>query len=183
MRLGPSASPLRFLPPLLAFVLVAVLGFFLLRPAPGGTGNGSLVGQRAPTFVLKALDGSSVDLASFQGRPLVLNFWASWCGPCREEAPLFRELDSRRQRGNYQVLGVLFQENNLGNARKFARQYRLTYPNAIDAQMNAGATYQVTGLPQTVFIDARGVVQHIDRGGLSRERLNEGLKKIGVPTL
>lgn len=183
MRLGRSSSPLRFLPPLLAFGLVAVLALLLLRPAPGGAATGSLVGQRAPTFVLTALDGSSVDLTSFQGRPLVLNFWASWCGPCREEAPLFRELDSKRQRGNYQVLGVLFQESNLGNARKFVKQYRLTYPNAIDAQMNAGSAYQVAGLPQTVFIDAQGVIRHIDKGGLNRERLNEGLKKIGVLAL
>ena len=78
---------------------------------------------------------------------------------------------------------MLFQERSLGNARKFAREYRLTYPNAIDAKMDAGSAYQVTGLPQTVFIDVRGVIQHIDRGGLDRARLNEGLKKIGVPTL
>ncbi|WP_135228197.1 TlpA family protein disulfide reductase [Deinococcus fonticola] len=183
MRLGRTSSPLRFLPPLLAFVLVAVLALLLLRPAPGGPADGSLLGQPAPTFVLKALDGSSVDLSSFRGRPLVLNFWASWCGPCRDEAPLFRDLDARRQRGNYQVLGVLFQDSNLGNARKFVKEYRLTYPNAIDAKMDAGSAYQVSGLPQTVFIDSRGVVRHIDKGGLSRERLNEGLKKIGVSPL
>lgn len=183
MRLNPPASPLRFLPPLLAFLLVAVLAVLLLRPAPNRSAGSDLLGQPAPNFVLTGLDGSTVDLSSFRGRPLVLNFWASWCGPCKDEAPLFRQLDARRERGNFQVLGVLFQETSVKNAREFVKKYRLTYPNALDPKLEAGSAYQVAGIPQTVFIDSRGIVQHIDKGGLDRARLNFGLQKIGVAGL
>lgn len=183
MRLGSRPSAPRFLAPLLAFLLVAVLGWLLLRPASRPAGVAALEGQRAPTFVLKALDGSSVNLESFRGRPLVLNFWASWCGPCKQEAPLFKQLDERRIRQDFQILGVLFQESSEKNARAFVRNYGLTYPNALDTNLDAGSAYEVSGLPQTVFIDARGMIRHIHRGGLDRDELNVGLKKIGVKPL
>ena len=184
MRLGASSrSPLRFLWPLLAFLLVAALAFLLLRPARQPAGVGALEGQAAPLFTLKALDGSTVDLASFRGRPLVLNFWASWCGPCKEEAPLFRQLDQRRAVQDFQLLGVLFQETSEADARAFVKKYGLTYPNALDPRLTAGSAYLVSGIPQTVFIDAKGTIRHIDRGGLDKARLNEGLRKIGVKPL
>ncbi|MDB5046846.1 MAG: thiol:disulfide interchange protein, partial [Deinococcus sp.] len=89
----------RFIPPVLAASLVAVLGVALLSPARNTTDGGPLIGKPAPTFVLNTLDGSSLNLASLKGRPVVLNFWASWCAPCREEAPLFRELSTRQTAG------------------------------------------------------------------------------------
>lgn len=184
MRLGQSRSPLRFLPPLLAALLVVALAFFVLRPSRPAAG-GELIGQPAPAFVLTALDGSTVDLKSFQGRPLVLNFWASWCGPCKEEAPLFRQLDVQRVRGGgqFQIVGVLFQETSQQNARNFVKTYKLSYPNALDSKMQAGSAYQVPGLPQTVFIDSKGVIRDLYRGSLTREQLNAGLAKIGVKPL
>ena len=76
--------------------LESALGAALLNPARNATDGGPLVGKPAPAFTLESLDGAQVSLASLQGRPVVLNFWASWCVPCREEAPLFRELGERR---------------------------------------------------------------------------------------
>lgn len=182
----PTPAPLwrRLLPPLIAAALVAVLGAALLNPARNATDGGPLVGKPAPAFTLESLDGAQVSLASLQGRPVVLNFWASWCVPCREEAPLFRELGERRGGENGPaILGILFQETKEQNARDFIQEYALAYPNLRDPGIKTGINYGVAGIPETVFIDRQGVIQHVDRGGLSRERLNVGLEKIGVAGL
>lgn len=183
---NPTPAPLwrRLLPPLIAAALVAVLGVALLSPSRNATDGGPLVGKPAPEFTLESLDGAQVSLASLQGRPVVLNFWASWCVPCREEAPLFRELGERRSGENGPaILGILFQETNEQNARDFIQEYALAYPNLRDPGIETGINYGLIGVPETVFIDRQGVIQHVDRGGLSRERLNVGLEKIGVEGL
>lgn len=172
----------RALPPVLAAGLVAVLGVSLLRPARSVPPGGALVSRPAPDFTLQSLSGERVTLSGYRGRPVVLNFWASWCGPCRQEAPLFHDLAARTD-GDVAVVGVLFQETNEANARAFVRANGLTYPNLSDPGADTGIRYAVSGIPQTVFIDRSGVVQFVDRGGLNRERLNVGLARIGVPKL
>lgn len=180
----PRSAPSwrRFLPPLLAFALVAVLGTLLLKPASQTGTQGPLLGQAAPAFTLQSLDGQQVSLNRFKGKPVVLNFWASWCGPCRQEAPLFRDLQARHG-SEVALIGVLFQETSEGNARKFIQEFKLTYPNLSDPNSDTGIKYGVAGIPVTVFIDKAGVVRHLDRGGLTPEKLNAGLEKIGVPGL
>lgn len=184
LPLAPSPAWKRLLPPVVAAGLVAVLGTALLRPAHNATTGGPLIGRAAPDFKLQTLDGSSLHLAALKGRPVVLNFWASWCGPCREEAPLFRDLSTRQAGGQgLAVVGVLFQEPREAAARSFIQEYALAYPHLRDPHSRTAIDYGVAGIPETFFIDAQGVVQHVDRGGLNRERLNTGLGKIGVPGL
>lgn len=179
---APVPTWRRAIPPLLAGALVGVLGYTLLRPAHNATTGGPLIGKPAPAFTLESLDGSRISLASLKGRPVVLNFWASWCGPCRDEAPMFRELSEKQAAGTgVTILGILFQETNEQSARDFIKEYALAYPNLKDPGIDTGVNYGVSGIPETVFIDKDGVVQHMDRGGLTRERLNVGLQKIGVP--
>ena len=183
---SPPAAPVpawrRLVPPLFAAALVAVIGYTMLRPSHNATTGGPLIGKAAPAFTLTSLDGVPVSLEQLRGRPVVLNFWASWCGPCREEAPMFRELAAKQGgASDVAILGILFQETSEKNARDFIQEYGLAYPNLRDPGIDTGVNYGVSGIPETVFIDREGVVQYMDRGGLTRERLNAGLDTIGVP--
>lgn len=171
----------RFAAPALAFVLVAALGAALLRPKDTSSGTGDpLLGQTAPTFVLKTLDGGTLSLAQLRGKPLLLNFWASWCVPCRDEAPLLREVSEQQGAGGLKVVGVLFQDPDQRRMRKFIADYGLAYPNLLDSDLKTSINYGITGVPETFFIGADGLIKSVDRGGLTRETLSAGLKTIGV---
>ncbi len=174
----------RFLPPAIAAALVVILGVALLSPSKNATTGGPLIGKIAPAFTLSSLDNVPVSLASLKGRPVVLNFWASWCGPCREEAPMFRELSAKQETRTkgLAIVGILFEEVKEQNAKDFIKEYDLAYPN-LRGTGDTYINYGVSGIPETVFIDKNGVVQHMDRGGLSRERFNVGLSKIGISGL
>ena len=177
---SPPISPLRrFLPPLIAAVLVVGLGFGLLR-TNGGQVGGPLVGKPAPAFTLQTLNGGTISLASLKGRPVVLNFWASWCVPCRDEAPQLRDLSEKQTAGGLAVVGVVFSDKNLAAVKSFVQEYALAYPSLLDPQLDTSIAYGVSGVPETFFIDRQGVVRGYDQGGLTRERLTAGLGKIGV---
>ena len=141
----------------------------VLLPSPGAVN----VGDLAPDFALPTLGGGFVRLSDFRGRPVVLNFWASYCKPCREEFPLFRR--SLAGRGDVTLLGVDTNEALERDGRSFADDERATWPSAYDTRSRLAAAYGVTNLPQTLFLDAEGVVRDRVFGEVNRELLREGL--------
>ena len=162
----------------LAGVLVlAAAGWGLLHPA--GVVSGDLaVGRPAPDLVVHAFDGSTVRLSDLRGRPVVLNFWASWCVPCRQEDPVLQTA-AREHGGEVAFLGVAVHDSEAA-ARAYEEALRHPYPVG---QAIAGdpARFGVAGPPETVFIDAQGrlaakFVGPIDRGVLERH-----LELVGVP--
>lgn len=175
----PRQSATRFVPPLLAASLVALLAYGLMKPSPDARLGSVLVDKPAPNFTLTSLDEQTITLTSLKGQPVVVNFWASWCVPCRQEAPLLRELDEQSGQ-KMRLLGILFQDTDKA-ARAFNQEFNLKYPTLRDPKLATAIDYGVAGVPETFFIDAQGVIRHVDKGGLTRERLNTGLKKIGVP--
>jgi cytochrome c biogenesis protein CcmG, thiol:disulfide interchange protein DsbE len=131
-----------------AVIFVGLLAFGLLRSAPDA-GPGS----EAPQFVLPRLDGEGqVSSSDLLGRPVVLNFWASWCAPCREEAPLL-ERAWREYRGHgVSFLGVNIKDAE-SHARRFVEEFDITYPVVRDTELDLAGDLGVYGLPETFFID------------------------------
>ena len=114
------------------------------------------IGGPAPGFSLKRVDRSgTLDLASLRGKPIVLNFWASWCEPCKGEAPLLEQAWQRYRSKGVVFVGVDYHDVT-GDARHFLERHDITYPTVQDGSGNVADRYGVTGVPETYFIDARG---------------------------
>lgn len=170
----------RFIPPLLAAVLVAVLGYALLRGSSDNDPGGPLVGKPAPDFSRQFLDGGgNLKLSSLKGRPVLVNFWASWCPPCVEEAPLLSQVASRQSANGLAIVGVIFQDEPK-KASDFIDKYRLAFTNVLDPDSATAIDYGVAQVPESFFIDKNGVVQAHVRGGLDDAKLRANLAKIGV---
>jgi peroxiredoxin len=152
------------------------------KPAPGledvAEANSAKVGQVAPDFELETIDGGTVRLSDYRGRPVVLNFWASWCTPCRDEFPIFRDTLAAKD-GAFAMVGVDTGDLR-GDARQFARDQRANWPNGFDSDSTVARGYGVDPLPQTFFIRSDGTIAaHVIRG-ITRSELDRELTKIGV---
>ncbi|MEM7220228.1 MAG: TlpA disulfide reductase family protein [Pseudomonadota bacterium] len=142
---------------LLAVVVVAVVVAFAVNAHAVG------VRQSAPDFTLEALDGENLRLQEYRGQVVLINFWASWCGPCRQEMPVLDRLHQRYEEAGFTVLGVNV-EGKRGPAEKIARKSRLTFPVLIDAGQKVSETYDLEAMPSTVLVDRDGVVRYVHRG-------------------
>ena len=167
----------------LSVALVAGLLALLVWKVAQQTGTGNVAAQvrkgatpAAPDFTLPRLDGrGDLSLASFRGKAVLVNFWASWCGPCRAEAPLL-EHASQQYHGRLVVLGVDYQDFS-GDAKKFVRAYHITYPIVRDGSGTWLAAYGVSAAPETFFVTAAGKVVAHEPGAVDRESLAAGIRK------
>ena len=150
------------------FVLLA-LGLASRSPATSRSGE-TRVGKPAPAFSMALLDGGEFVLEEHLGRPLIMNFWASWCPPCRTESPGFERVWRR-----YRDQGVLFVGVNIQDTERDAADYvtefDLTFPNGRDPDGKVTVEYGVVGLPVTFFIGTDGAVEGRWVGALEEERL------------
>jgi cytochrome c biogenesis protein CcmG, thiol:disulfide interchange protein DsbE len=140
-----------------------------LPPAPA-------VGYPAPDITLTTVTGEAFALSALRGKPVVLNFWATWCPPCRAELPELQEA-SRRYAGQLDIIGVNQAEPAEG-VTAFAEQFGLTFPIPLDINADASRRYAVRSLPTTFFVDRAGVIRHIQSGPLTEATLAQALKKI-----
>ncbi len=165
--------PRRLTPPQLAgaavgmaalAALMVVIALVLSRQTASGGPGVIVVGRPievdprpAPDFVVTAFDGRRVQLSEFRGRIVVLNFWASWCPPCRVEAPVLQRAAQRLESSGVAVLGIDVWDD-LDAARAFLADHGITYANAVDETRLIPVEYGVTGLPETYVIDRHGVL-------------------------
>ena len=151
-----------------AFLVLLALGLASRSPVTGKSGL-TRVGKPAPGFVLPEVGGGDIDLADFSGEPMVINFWASWCPPCRQEA-LVLEDASRAHVDDVQFVGVDIQDADT-DAESYLAEFNITYPNGLDRQGRVTVDYGVIGLPVTFFVNGAGVVERRWVGAINRDRL------------
>lgn len=157
-----------------AALLVAAAGWGMLHPQ--GTTSSDLIGRPAPALVVRAFDGTTVSLADLRGRPVVLNFWASWCAPCRQEDPSLQQ--AAREHGRVAFLGVAFKDSD-SSARAYANETQHPYPVG-EAVAGDPSRFGVTGPPETFFIDPNGLVAARFVGPLDGSLLSRYLQLVGA---
>jgi thiol-disulfide isomerase/thioredoxin len=136
----------------------------------------------APNFELKDLSGKTVRLESFRGHPVLLDFWATWCGPCRMSIPLVQEFYAHHKAEGLVVVGLNMDEDPSG-VPAFVKHFKMTYPVLLAGSSSVSSDYEVEGIPHFVFIDPEGKVIRIYPGfsyamvGAWEEDLQNSLKK------
>jgi cytochrome c biogenesis protein CcmG/thiol:disulfide interchange protein DsbE len=130
-----------------------------------------LIGKQAPGFVLQDLEGNEVNLEALRGKPVLLNFWATWCQPCIVEHPVL-QAGARRYRDRVHFLGVIYQDET-DAIRRFIRQRGSWGRSLVDPDVKVGIAYGVYGAPETFFIDSSGIVVEKVTGPVSPARLDQ----------
>jgi thiol-disulfide isomerase/thioredoxin len=148
---------------------VALIAIVLLS----GTSSRSGTGRHAPQLPTRVLVPPRVTLASLRGKPAAINFWASWCPPCRKEAPDLERV-AGLLRGRARLVGVNWSDGTSA-ARSYVDQYHLTFPNLIDPDGVAGNKYGLNGLPTTFILDSQGKIADVLRGPQSAGSLLRAL--------
>jgi cytochrome c biogenesis protein CcmG, thiol:disulfide interchange protein DsbE len=163
----------------IALCVVASVAAFAWASAGSGSGSGSpaapAADPAAPAFSLPVLghSGQQISLSDYAGKPLIVNFFASWCPPCQQETPLLARF-YRAEHGKVALVGL--DENDVvANALKFTRAKGVNYPVGWDPQLTAAYAYGVGGLPQTFFLNAKHrIVEHL-YGAVTQAELNKGV--------
>ncbi len=137
-----------------------------------------MVGRPVPAFSLPTIDGGTLTQADLVGRPTVVNFWASWCGPCVDEHPVLLDVAARLAE-EVQVVGVLYNDRPESAIRWLQRYGDGGWPN-VDDPGSLALDFGVTGPPETYFVDAAGIVRQRVVGPLTTESMRDGLAAIGV---
>jgi peroxiredoxin len=151
--------------------LIALAVVILVSIACATSSSGRLAGPAAPDFSMRLFDGRQVSLADFRGQTVVLNFWATWCVPCREEMPMFEQTwrTERDKSVTFIGVGVLDDEVLL---RSFLQSFSITYPTGLDEGAISRA-YDVKGMPTTVVIGPDGRLVKNWQGPIDRSHLDE----------
>ena len=156
----------------------------------GSAGEGLSVGDRAPELEvvgpdgapapLLDLDGNAVRLADLRGRPVWINFWASWCPPCQAETPTIRDTAAAYAPQGLEVIGISVQEATEDDVRAYAEKYGLGYTVAADLDGDAFRRYRVYGLPTQYFLDGDGIIRAIVNGPVTPESAASNLALLGL---
>lgn len=156
----------------LLLVFGAVIAvYFAQAPAPGG----AQAGRPAPDFAVPGVSGGTLALSEYRGRPVVINFLATWCGPCWRELPDFDDAADKYQDRGVIVVGVAVRDSR-DAVERMVKQLGLTFPIGLDpAGEVAIERYRIPGLPVTVFVDRQGVIRRVWTGPIDRESLDRAI--------
>ncbi len=136
-------------------------------------------GQLAPDFVLKDLSGKTVKLSDYRGKAVVLNFWATWCPPCKTEIPWFEDLQDRYGNQGLEVVGVALDDSSDQDIAKFAQEMKMNYPVLLGKEETSDLYGGVDALPTTFYIDRSGKITEMVPGLVDRKEIeNNALKAL-----
>lgn len=141
---------------------------------------GPNVGDLAPNFTLKTLDGQELSLQNFFGKKILLNFWASWCGPCLQEIPHIQDVYEKSKETDIVVLTVnlTFGKETEEVVRNFVKERELTFPVLLDQSGKVMKEYEVISIPTSYFINTNGVIQHKYIGPMNEKYINKIFKQM-----
>jgi cytochrome c biogenesis protein CcmG, thiol:disulfide interchange protein DsbE len=170
-----GASPFigRALPSLIGLALLS--GCSLQSPLAAPNQSLVTVGKPAPNWSGTDLNGKPIALDDFRGHPLLINFWASWCGPCRAEQPALNHVAADYAGQGFRVVGIDIRDN-IDQARIFRDEFKVTYPSLFDQAAHLGYAYQVDAPPSSIFVNAKGLVVFKITGELSEDNFRQIIK-------
>ncbi len=193
VRWRPSPGALRnVVATILVGAAIAAIVWFFDRPGGGAqsqavtvtaTARGAAprVGRPAPDFELTLLDGTKVRLSDYRGRPVWINFWASWCPPCRAENPDIQEVyEAHKDQHGLVLLAPAIGERQ-SDVASYMERADLHYPVGLDTDTQIAADYRVLGIPTHVFIDADGIVREIRVGAMSKKTMEKKIQELLAP--
>lgn len=143
---------------------------------PGGTTTPGIPapqrGFLAPDFSLETLEGNAITLSELQGQAVLINLWASWCGPCRQEMPAMERMYQEYADQGFTILAVnATNQDSIGNAQAFVDEHDLNFPILLDRDGRVSDMYNLLALPSSFFVDRNGVIQEVVIGGPMAEAL------------
>ena len=160
-------------------VIILTLGM-LLAGCAGGTSQNPWIGKPAPDFQLSTLNGQPVSLSDLRGKPVLVNFWATWCLPCRGEMPYIQQIYDE-----WQAKGLVLLAINIGESpsqvAKFMQSQGLSLPVLLDGKGNIAVMYNVRAIPTTFFIDRDGIIKDMKVGAFqSKAEIESSLSKLAM---
>jgi len=167
-------------PMVLALLLTALLAGCAAQPtaAPSSQAVGAVpppkVGARAYNFALNDLEGNPVALSDFRGKKVMVNFWASWCGPCRSEIPAMVELYDEQHGQGFEIVAINVGEDP-ARAMDFTERFGMRFPVLLDPAGKVAMAYRVQGLPTSVFVDDQGIIRAGSVGALTKSAMRRYL--------
>ncbi|SET72496.1 Peroxiredoxin [Salinibacillus kushneri] len=138
---------------------------------------GIKVGDHAPDFELTTLTGEAKTLSDYRGKPVMVNFWASWCGPCRSEMPAMQKV-YEEQNINILAVNLTSTEIRKQDVPDFVDEFGLSFPILLDKELNVGTKYQIQPIPTSFFINSEGIISYKHTGPLNEERIMQEFEKM-----
>ncbi len=145
------------------FKLLIATALLLTISVPPSHASSQQISGKAPNFTLKSRSGKNIKLSELRGQVVMINFWASWCAPCRQEMPLLEKIYKKYKRLGFTLLGVNVEQNTRA-AKNWLKNVNVSFPVLFDSSNKTSKLYKVSAMPTTVIIDRNGNMRYLHKG-------------------